>query len=419
MNALCWRGALTWLGVATVSCGLRGEGALRPLGRGSAHPHQADAALPTAKQRDGTSSGHDGEDHRFCGWLHEFREDPASTERGYDTFAEHAEEFDAVHPKWWRVASPITFENHPRGRKTPFVGFDDPRVLMHTTRRGKRTKLIPLIAAVEQPDIGHVHTMIHDPELRRHHIEGIVALVMENGYDGVDIDYEHLSSALGPCETMQSEKAAFSTFIRDLAGALHTIEKTLSLAVPVPDTLISEFDYEALSRAADQIHVMAYDFHWAGGPHAGPVAPLAWVRRAVAHIGALGHPERTSKFILGLPNYGLFGKEAPPSNGAVKSCEPLAKCLELAGGSYQTMTDHMTHCSLDGRKIFDAGRAPKRILPNGDHLFFDDLASLEERVVVAQQAGLGGITSSSIGGEPEGPKGRTFFQMVRSHFPRH
>jgi spore germination protein YaaH len=53
------------------------------------------------------------------------------------------------------------------------------------------------------------------------------------------------------------------------------------------------------------------------------------------------------------------------------------------------------------------------------HLFFDDLASLEEKVVVAQNGGLGGITYWTIGGEPDQPSGPLdFFQMVRSHFPK-
>ncbi len=54
-------------------------------------------------------------------------------------------------------------------------------------------------------------------------------------------------------------------------------------------------------------------------------------------------------------------------------------------------------------------------------MFFEDLGSLEERVEAAQRGGLGGITYWAMGGEPEapGPGGpRTFFQMVRSHFPR-
>lgn len=354
-------------------------------------------------------------DHRFCGWLHEFLGDPESTELGYDTFAAHAGAFDAVHPKWWRVASPTVFENHPRGREAPFAGFHDRRVLDGTTAGGARTRLIPLIAAIDRPDVAAVHTMLHDPALRARHVAGIVALVMENGYDGIDIDYEHLSSVLGPGETVRAERAAFSAFIDELARALHARGKELSLAVPAVGSAKGVFDYEALSASADHVHVMSYDYHWHGGPHVGPVAPLGWLEETVSYIGSLDGGARREKFIFGLPNYGLLGPEAPGSGGAVVGCEPLSKCLELAGDGYETSTDHMSRCPDDEGGQLAAGRAPNRLLASGERLFFEDLASLEEKVVVAEQGGLGGVTYWSIGGEPGGA---AFFSMIERHFPR-
>ncbi|WP_437935125.1 glycosyl hydrolase family 18 protein [Sorangium sp. So ce341] len=354
--------------------------------------------------------------HRFCGWLHEFLGDPASTELGYDTFAARAEAFDAVHPKWWRVASPTTFENHPRGRSAPFAGFHDRRVLDRTTPGGGRTRLVPLVAAVDRPDVVAVHAMIHDPALRAQHVAGLVALAVENGYDGLDIDYEHLASVLGPGETVEAERASFSAFIDELSRALHAAGKALSLAVPAVASATGVFDYEALSASADHVHVMSYDYHFGGGAHAGPVAPLGWVERTVAYIGGLDGGARREKFILGLPNYGLLGPEAPEGGGAVVGCEPLGRCLELAGGDgYDTSTDHMRRCPEDGAARFAAGRAPNQVLASGERLFFEDLASLEEKVAAARRGGLGGVTYWSIGGEPGGA---AFFSMIERHFPR-
>jgi len=129
--------------------------------------------------------------HRFCAWLHG-AESPAVAEAAYDTFAAHAGELDAVHPAWWRVDSPTTFANHAEGSSTPFFGFHDPRALLHTTPGGGRTLLMPMIGANRRRDYLEVHRMINDPELRRRHVEALVTLVAENGYDGVDIDYEHI-----------------------------------------------------------------------------------------------------------------------------------------------------------------------------------------------------------------------------------
>ena len=47
-----------------------------------------------------------------------------------------------------------------------------------------------------------------------------------------------------------------------------------------------------------------------------------------------------------------------------------------------------------------------------------DFAEQQFARVLAQQGGLGGITYWTVGGEPDRPGPNTFFQMVRSHFPR-
>lgn len=338
-------------------------------------------------------------DHRLCGWLYGSR-DPVIMNASYDTFAAHAAEMDAVHPTWFHVTGPTTIEARS-------IGFEDRRVMDNTTRGG--AQLIPTIQAEDLPDRGFAHAMIHDPELRARHVEAIVRLVTERGYAGVDLDYEHLDATLGPGETRRAERLAFSTFVAEASRALHAAGRVLTLAVPVSGGGEDEiYDYDALSEAADHVHVMGYDFHYEGSPHAGPVAPLGWVRRVVSTIGAIDHGRRKGRFILGLPNYGLVGRDG--------LCSPSRACAELAGPAYQTTTPHMEGCSMDGRHT-DPGRSPNQRLPDGREVFFDDLASLEEKVAAARAGGLAGIGYWSIGGEPEGPGGRTFFEMARAYFP--
>ncbi|MFT3769776.1 MAG: glycosyl hydrolase family 18 protein [Minicystis sp.] len=338
--------------------------------------------------------------HRFCGWLYG-SQDPVEMKRNYDTFAAHAEDFDAVHPTWFHVTSPTQIEART-------IGFEDPRVIENTTRGGKRTLLMPTIQAENPPDRDHAHTMLHDPALRKQHVAAIVALVLEHHYDGVDLDYEHLNQTLGEGQTIREEGKAFSAFVAEVGAALHAHGKALSLAVPVQGSNNGIYDYEALSASADHVHVMGYDYHWEDGPHLGPVAPLGWVRAVVDYIGTIDGGQRRDRFILGVPNYGLVGDTA-----AV--CSPSTACLAMAGEDYRTTTDHMSHCPMGSD---DAGRAPNQTLPDGRVMFFDDLASLEEKVQAASHGGLGGIGYWSIGGEPDRPGPRSFFEMVRSYYPK-
>jgi chitinase len=365
-------------------------------------------------------------DHHFCAWLYGDPEDPARAEAAYETFAAHADELDAIHPVWWRVGSPTSIVNHPQGSDRPYPGFHDARVIAHTTAGGARTKLLPMIGASTSPDDVHVHRMINDPALRAAHVQAVVALAVDHGYDGIDLDYEHLDrehlgEAMAPGETSETERRAFSAFVTDVARAMHAAGKTISLAVPADTGDGSAYDYDALSAAADQVHIMGYDYHYDSGPHVGPVAPLGWIQDVVSYVGSLDGGRRRGRFLLGVPNYGIVGKEEDGSGVTVTVCDTSASCAARVGERYATTTDHMATCSVAGHHVVEPGRTPNTLLPSGETVFFEDLGSLEERVEAAQRGGLGGITYWSMGGEPEapGPGGpRTFFQMVRAHFPR-
>ena len=350
----------------------------------------ADASFTTASGT--TTANH----HRLCGWLQANGYVPLEQDPSYLAFVAHAADFDAVHPMWYYLSSPTTFK--------AAYGEGSSMVLSNTTAGGKRTLLIPTIAASDGSQPAWASQMIHDASLRAQHEAAIVNLVMSKGYDGIDLDYEHLPDA---------DKAAFSQFAAELAGQLHQKGKTLSFAVGgLTGTNWSAWDYDALSLVADQLHVMGYDYHYLGS-HSGPVAPLGWVKQVLAYIDTVGGGGRAGKFILGLPNYGLAGPDGGTTNWFGSSMD----CINLVGGSYDVTTTHMNVCPLTNGVPIDAGRAPNAMSSKG-RLYFDDLASHEEKVAAAHAAGLAGITYWTIGGEPDRPGPRSFFEMIRSYFPK-
>jgi len=155
-------------------------------------------------------------------------------------------------------------------------------------------------------DSRNIIQMLKDPKLRARHIEAIMQVARSPLIDGIDIDYENL-----PPESRQG----FGEFIALLANALHTEGKTLSVTVPAKvrsddgGTLSHFADYAALGRVADQIRIMAYEYHGKnGGP--GPNAPIWWMRQVIAY--AVTQVPR-EKIILGIHLYGYDwgGKETP------------------------------------------------------------------------------------------------------------
>ena len=150
-----------------------------------------------------------------------------------------------------------------------------------------------------------VADILHDPAAMTRHVNDIVALVQRENYAGIDIDYEDLPA---------TDRKVFTTFITDLASALHSKGKVLSVALFAKtsdagdDQRNAGQDYAAIGAAADEVRLMAYDYHWSGST-AGSVAPMPWVRDVLAYAKTQIPPE---KIVLGiaLSGYDWVGDQA-------------------------------------------------------------------------------------------------------------
>ncbi|MEZ4767988.1 MAG: glycosyl hydrolase family 18 protein [Caldilineales bacterium] len=146
-------------------------------------------------------------------------------------------------------------------------------------------------------DAQRVSDVINDPTRRARHIADILALVSDNGYDGIDIDYESLNPA---------DRDAFSLFIEELAAALHAEGKLLSIAVHAKTDDAGAWsgaaaqDWTRLGAAVDAFKIMTYDYH-NGASEAGPIAPLDWVDAVLSYAATVVPPEKTW---MGVPFYG-------------------------------------------------------------------------------------------------------------------
>jgi spore germination protein YaaH len=146
-------------------------------------------------------------------------------------------------------------------------------------------------------DRERVAAIIHDGDKRAAHIDAIVQLVVENGYDGIDIDYESL---------YEEDRDAFTAFIEELAAALHQEGKLLSTTVH-PKTGEGgtwggpkAHDWAKLGAVSDEFKIMIYDMHH-GASKAGPIAPLDWADAVLTYAETQVEP---GKIFMGVPFYG-------------------------------------------------------------------------------------------------------------------
>lgn len=171
-----------------------------------------------------------------------------------------------------------------------------------------------------------------DPDTRAVLVQNIVEFVIDNVYDGVDLDWEGFTNA--------AYRDALSALIEDLDAALEAADPDLTLSMPLGATnWHGAYDMERVADHLDWIGIMTYDMHGGWTHHAGHLAPLYPAPGDEDHFSmdqsidywlARGVPE--SKLLPGIPFYGRQWEGASalhdPTVGAVTaltyaSIEPL------------------------------------------------------------------------------------------------
>ena len=176
--------------------------------------------------------------------------------------------------------------------------------------RDAGVKIIPTIAWF---DTSNIYKLLSNTKKRQAEEDTIAALVKSEKFDGIDIDFEGMTS---------STKPYYSLFIEGLAIRLHPQGKTLACTV-VPRTPVSSLyasnplpvvqyaeDYAALNQYCDEVRVMAYDqgtidvqldASKGNGTLYAPTADPAWVEKVIKNTIATISPK---KVMLGIPTYG-------------------------------------------------------------------------------------------------------------------
>lgn len=177
----------------------------------------------------------------------------------------------------------------------------DPMDTLIADAHDKGVKVV-LTAVNFTPD--SIHQVLSSAAIRDQAVANLVGLVVQNGGDGVNVDFEGLPVA---------DKGSFLEFVAALKIAMDDAigEAHVSVATPAVDWS-GAFDYDKLAQACDALMIMGYDYHWKNG-EPGPVSPLQgsekWGKYALDwtldDYLKWGSPSNRSKFILGLPLYGL------------------------------------------------------------------------------------------------------------------
>ncbi len=316
---------------------------------------------------------------------------PFDIDRGLQSFTEHADELNEINPVWYNLnqsyfqpgAEPFTTDLFHKGP-------------IETLAKTNGVKLVPTIQnwGTANFDAAVISKIINNPSDRSKHVREILELVVENEYDGIDIDYENLPV---------TNTEGFSAFIRELGTALHDHGKSLSVALHPKTTTEANWsgpgaqDWAVMAQYADELKIMVYDFHWISY-HAGPISPLDWLRDILEY--AAGIPEAKGKIIIGLP---LYGYDWGPA-GIAKALTYNDTVKLMTERNIQSASREHVDDSEDFCRFYTDNNEPhfQYQLDGATHtVYFQDVQAIERRVAIIKQYPelVKGVAFWRLGGE--------------------
>lgn len=273
-------------------------------------------------------------------------------------------------------------------------------------------KGVKVIPSILWNDRGSLYAVLKSPELRTVQEKAIVKLVIDNNFDGIDLDYENKSA-----ET----KSYFSAFVKELSVLLHASNKTLVCTIEPRTPLDSRFvnipvdieyanDFAVLNSACDEVRLMAYDQmiidlklnneKGSLGTYA-PVADVAWVEKVV-NLAAESISLR--KLVIGIPTYGYVYKVTPDGKwfdyervGSLNPVDALAIAAKFGATPARNSAGEMSFSYYDP---LDATTTPP-VAGMGKPfrlVWWSDASAIGDKVALAKKLGVKGVVIFKVDG---------------------
>ncbi|MDB5189345.1 MAG: putative peptidoglycan hydrolase YvbX, involved in spore germination [Parcubacteria group bacterium] len=182
-----------------------------------------------------------------------------------------------------------------------------------------RAKKVRIIPTVMWSDTESIHNILSNPTLRASHEDAIVAMVYQNNFDGVDIDYEGKRA---------EDRANYAAFLKELYTKMGKkwVSCTIEARTP-PDSLYSTIpanleyanDLTAVNKYCDRVKLMTYDqesadikLNKAATGLYTPIADPAWITKVIT---LMSKDIAKSKIEIGVATYGYIYQVMPQTDG--------------------------------------------------------------------------------------------------------
>ncbi|MGE5584237.1 MAG: glycosyl hydrolase family 18 protein [Bacillota bacterium] len=311
------------------------------------------------------------------GWQVPYAADSAQSYR------EHADVITHISPCWYSMDADGDIKSEEEGDTVKFA-------------RSSGTVLVPLIVNEKfSPEVAH--EILRTADTRRRAAGNIASLVVERGFDGINMDFEGAF--------LKGDRERYALLIAELARLLKPHGKHLSVDVvaqtapPAPDDTgwAQAYDYPGLAPLVDHLVIMGYDYSPAGGPP-GPVAPLWWLEKVLDYVVTCVPRER---IVMGLPFYGRHWtiEKGAASQGRGVDAKKAKEVLARPG--LQSAWDERAACPVI--RYYDG---------DAEHvIYYEDVESLRLKLRLVRGRGIHGIAFWRLGSEDP-----AMWEVVRGEF---
>jgi spore germination protein YaaH len=292
-------------------------------------------------------------------------------ERALASFKQHVELIDYVSFFWYYLKPDGSIARYSSNAVEDWAAVE--------FARSKRVKTFALVANLPEEkgvdwEWRRVDRIISDPARRRQHVEDLVKLAER--FDGINIDYEELQ---------ESQTKNMGKLVQELGAALHEKGKILRVPVYARESKKITFghDWKAIAESGDQLGIMTYNEHYDGG-EPGPIASIPWVRKSIEFAIEIGVPR--DKIFMGVPLYGI---DWPKDGGKGRGVEydEVAKIItDYDAAPHYDQTSESPHLDY-------AENGNERII------WFENGKSIEAKVKLARELGIGGVALWRLGRE--------------------
>jgi cellulose synthase/poly-beta-1,6-N-acetylglucosamine synthase-like glycosyltransferase/peptidoglycan/xylan/chitin deacetylase (PgdA/CDA1 family)/spore germination protein YaaH len=214
----------------------------------------------------------------------------------FSSLREYARQIDLLYPEWLHVLTPdgrlqaidedtSKFYDVVQG---PNILPIDPKVMKFLKAEDTDMEVFPMVNNSDGMNWVDISGFLNDPDARMRFRQQVMAYLATDRYRGLMVDFEDFP---------KKGQKGYNALLAEISSDLHA--KGLKLYVSVQPRN-EDFNYKAISAAADGVVVMDYDEHYPGGDP-GPVASQDWF---VNNLQVAKKAVPLDKFICAIGNYG-------------------------------------------------------------------------------------------------------------------